>query len=153
MKSSVSIKGVLGARTYEHHPSFCLPHIWYRILIISLISKLQLLYKVSKHLYTKIWTRIFENKSKYCLYRRFKVIKEGLRPYFLLQTLEPVQNVNIFAWNSAICFKRYEQSILYRGLILYQLSHTLNYDCFEKLPRSWEFTHKWRCLFLFQLPV
>ena len=104
----------------------------FRILIISLISKLLLLYKVLKHLYTKIWTRIFENKSKYCLYRRFKVIKEGLRPYFLLQTLEPVQNVNIFAWNSAICFKRSEQSILYRGLILYQLSNTLNYDCFWK---------------------
>ena len=30
--------------------------------------------------------------------------------------------------------------------IKYQLSNTLNHVCFEKLPRSWEFMHKWRCL-------
>ena len=38
-------------------------------------------------------------------------------------------------------------TIWYFLAIKYQLSNTLKHVCFEKLPRSWEFTHYWRCLF------
>ena len=32
--------------------------------------------------------------------------------------------------------------------IKYQLSNTLSHVCFEKIPRSWEFTHNWHSLVL-----